>query len=89
MRIILAALISLLLGVGCGKDEEKASVAKVSADAKVQGDLTKSMLDAIPCAEDGEFPTPESAIEHYIKCLKSGDVTSMAKVLAIKEMVTH
>ena len=54
-----------------------------------EGDLTQRILDAIPSAEEGEFPTPESAVEHYVKCLKDGDITSMAKVLMIKEHVTH
>ena len=54
-----------------------------------EGDLTQRILDVIPSAEEGEFPTPESAVEHYVKCLKNGDITSMAKVLMIKEHVTH
>ena len=82
-----AVLLALVLGLGCGGGKKKANKAKSAVEAK--GDLTERILDAIPSAEEGEFPTPESAIEHYVKCLKSGDITSMAKVLAIKEMVTH
>ena len=87
MRVYLTALLTLLLGMGCGNKEEKTAQAKATGEAK--DNLTENILDAIPSAEEGEFPTPESAIEHYVKCLKSGDITSMAKVLAIKEMVTH
>ncbi|MBL68977.1 MAG: hypothetical protein CMO74_11105 [Verrucomicrobiales bacterium] len=84
MKPYFIALLALVIALGCQTHQTSKVYPR-----EPEGDLTQRILDVIPSAEEGEFPTPESAVEHYVKCLKNGDITSMAKVLMIKEQVTH
>ena len=81
------------LVVGCGEDsggDQERDIQEKNASLDGRGNhLTERILAAIPSAKEGEFSTPESALEFYVRCLKKGDLASMAKVLAIKERVTH
>ncbi len=75
--------------IGCEKGNEVPEPKAEPGEPVPMDDLTNGILAAIPSADEGEFPTPEAAMAFYVDCLKRSDVTSMAKVLAIKERVTH
>ena len=75
--------------IGCEKGNEVPEPKAEPGEPAPMDDLTDGILAAIPSADEGEFPTPEAAMAFYVDCLKRSDISSMAKVLAIKERVTH